>query len=185
MFDLIHIAQAAEEAAHAAESSGVLGTLGINLKLFIAQLVNFGIILFVLWKWVFGPVSKGLEARTKKIEDSLSDADRIEKEKTEFQAWREEQVALTRQEAAGIVSLAKQEAEKVRQELLEQTKAEQTKIVSTTREQLASDQSRAVQEIKKEIAGLVINATQQILEEKLDATKDKALIQKALKEVVL
>ncbi|MBX4188293.1 MAG: hypothetical protein KW793_04140, partial [Candidatus Doudnabacteria bacterium] len=45
------IQSAAEAGAHK-NSSGVLGTLGINWKLFLAQLINFSIVLFVFWKWV-------------------------------------------------------------------------------------------------------------------------------------
>src|SRR5574340_228833 len=93
---LIPVAYAAEEAASEASNQGLAGTLGINWKLFIAQLVNFGIILAVLWKWVFIPVAKNLAARTEKIEKSLNDADRIAREKEEFAKWREAEMTKVR-----------------------------------------------------------------------------------------
>src|SRR5262245_53133970 len=77
-------AETSQEAGKEESEGGVLGMLGINWKLFIAQLINFGIVLFVLWKWVFKPVSSGLEARTTRIEKSLQDATQLEQAKKEF-----------------------------------------------------------------------------------------------------
>lgn len=162
---------------------GLLGTLGINWKLLIAQLVNFGIVLFVLWKWVFGPVAKGLEKRTKKIEQSLTDAENIAKDKEEFTVWKNKELGNARAEAAQIVTDAKKEAEGVKASIAEQTKLEQEKIVAQAKAKMVSEQEKAITEIKGEIAELVISATQKILQSKLDPAKDKELIKDALKNI--
>ena len=57
------------EVTKEAGSGGVIGTLGLNWKLFMAQLLNFGIVLFVLWKWVFRPVAGALETRRQRVEE--------------------------------------------------------------------------------------------------------------------
>ena len=46
------------EAKQVAESAGILGPLGVDVKLFIAQLVNVGVVLFVMWRWVYKPLLK-------------------------------------------------------------------------------------------------------------------------------
>ncbi len=163
---------------------GLLGTLGINWKLFLAQLVNFAIVLFVLWKWVFTPVAKGLEARTKKIEQSLNDAESITKEKEEFTVWKNKQMSVARAEAADIVIAAKKEAEGVKTEILEKTKLEQEKLAAQAKANLIAEQAKALAEAKTEIAGLVVAATQAIIKQKLDPTKDKELIKQALKQTI-
>src|SRR3990167_8006954 len=127
MIDLFNIAQAAAEAT--AESAGGIGSLGINLKLFIAQLINFGIILLVLWKWVFTPVAKKLTERTEKIEKSLNDADRITKEKEDFGKWKETEMVRVRSQSAAIVAAAEMQAQKAKAEIEKQTKENQEKIV--------------------------------------------------------
>lgn len=165
------------------EKTGVLGTLGVNWKLLIAQLVNFAIVLFVLWKWVFGPVARGLENRTKKIEQSLEDATTITKEKEEFQVWKTKEMSSARAEAAAIVTEAKKEAEEVKNKILAQTRTEQEKVVEQAKAQLESEKDKALGEIKGEIATLVVAATQKILQEKLDPVKDKDLIKQSLKNI--
>ena len=186
MFDphiLIPVAHAAEEAAAEAGSGGVAGTLGINLKLFIAQLINFGILLFVLWRYAFTPIAKRLTERTEKIEKSLHDADRIAKEKQEFETWKNAEMGKARQEASSIVTAAQTEAQKAKQQIAEQTKAEQEKIVAQAKQQIESEKSRQLAEAKSEIANMVTSAAEKILRKKLDAKADQELIKESLAQV--
>ncbi len=176
---LIPIAHAAEEAA---ADPGIAGMFGLDLKLFIAQLVNFAIVLFVLWKWVFRPVAKGLTARTEKIEKSLKDAQQITQDKETFDTWKNAEMSKVQQEASGIITQAKQEAEQLRQKLTDQTKQEQEKIVQQTKAQLEQEKQNAVQVVKGQIADMVVGATETILREKLDDKKDQELIKQALQK---
>ncbi len=109
--DIIHIAKAAEVANEAAQA-GPVQLFGLNWKLFLAQLINFSVVLFVLWKWVFRPVAKGLADRTTKIENSLAEAERIAAERETFDSWKDKEMAQVRQEANQIIVEAKAAAEK-------------------------------------------------------------------------
>ena len=165
-----------------AEETGVVGMFGLNWKLLLAQLINFGIILFVLWKWVFGPVTKGLADRTAKIEGSLVEAQRITEERQTFDSWKQGEIAQVRQEAAGIITQAKSEAEKLRSDMLAQTKIDQDKIAQQMRGQLEQEKKAILQEAKVEIADIIVTASESILKAKLDAKKDGELIKQALKD---
>jgi F0F1-type ATP synthase membrane subunit b/b' len=52
-------------------STDLLGKLGINAPLFLAQLVNFSIVLLVMWKWVYTPLVKLMDKRAQEIADGL------------------------------------------------------------------------------------------------------------------
>ena len=58
----------------------ILSNLGISWPKLIAQTVNFGIVLFVLWKFAYKPILDLLEQRRKKIEESVTNADKIKAE---------------------------------------------------------------------------------------------------------
>ena len=180
---LFHIAKAAEEATHATQDTGIAGMFGLSWKLFIAQLINFGIVVFVLWKWVFIPVTKALEKRTAKIEKSLRDAETVELEKVHFEEWRKEEMTKARKEASDIVSSASHEAETVKTSILSQAKEEQQKLVERTKGELEREKMKSVEDAKKELAELVVQATEKIIKEKLDDKKDKALIEQSLKNI--
>lgn len=174
---LIPVARAAEEPA------GGIASLGVNLKLFIAQLINFGILLFVLWKFAFTPVSKKLSERADKIEKSLNDADRIAKEKQEFQAWREQEMSKARAEASAIVTAAQTEAGKAKQQVLSETKQQQEKLVSEAKQQIENEKTRQLSEAKSELANMITTASEKILRKKLDSKADQELIKESLKNI--
>lgn len=178
-----HSDEVATDAEHSEElDPGVVGLFGLNWKLFLAQLINFGIVLFVLWKWVWKPVTSGMEARTKKIEDSLNNADRITKEKEEFEVWKNAEMTKARTEATAIISGAKTDAEQVKNQILEKTKQEQQEIVAKTQAELNNQKTKVLAEAQSEIAGLVVQATEKLLRSKLDTKTDQKLINSALKE---
>ncbi len=173
--------EAAGNAEHA-EDTGIVGMFGLDWKLFLAQLINFGIILFVLWKWVFGPVTKGLSDRTAKIEGSLAEAQRITEERETFDTWKQGEIGKVRAEATAIISEAKQSAEKLKTDTVAQTKDEQNKIIASTQVKLEQEKQAMLESAKNELADLVVSATESILKQKLDPKKDATLIDQALKE---
>jgi F-type H+-transporting ATPase subunit b len=187
MIDLIHIAEAATsslaqvaEVVHTTPEGGVLGTLGIDWKLFLAQAINFGVILFVLWRWVLTPVAKRLEDRTRKIEGSLNDARTIEKEKEEFSLWKNKEMTKSRQDASAIIKESQMEAVAVKEALLSKAKEEQEALIKNTQAQLTAEKERTMREIKSEAADLVVASVEKILEQKMDADADQEYVKKVL-----
>lgn len=177
-------AQAAEAAHEAAEPTGGLAALGVNGTLFLAQLVNFSVVLLVLWRWVFRPITAHLQERSQKIEQSLRDAADIRSQKETFTAWKAEQTQEANREAARIVAEAKQEADALRHELLAKAKAEQEVLISSGQRLLEREQEVLLTAAEKRLAELVVLATEKVLREKLTSEKDAALVRKAVAEVI-
>jgi F-type H+-transporting ATPase subunit b len=178
---IIQIAHA-QELVQAAKPSAI-AVLGLNGKLFIGQLINFAIVLLIFWKWVLPTVTKGLQARTSKIEMSLIDAKRITEEKTEFEQWRNSEMSKTRTEASAIITKAQLEANQVKDSVIHQTKDEQQKLVDQAKKQIEQEKNQQLQSAKSELADLVTNATEKILRQKLDEKKDAELIKESLKNI--
>lgn len=160
-----------------------IALLGLDWKLFIAQLINFGIVVLVLWKWVFIPASRALEKRTKKIEDSLANADSIQKEKNEFESWKDGEILKSKKQASEIIKSAQDEAVAVKKSEIEAAKKEQFEIIENTKLRLRREQDVAVKNAKEEIADLIIVATEKIIKQKLNSEKDRELITKVIKEL--
>jgi F-type H+-transporting ATPase subunit b len=137
-----------------------------------------------MWKWVFPAVTRALVARTERVEKSLLDAERIAKEKAEFETWREREMIKTREEAALIIKETKEKAEQMEEVVLKKTKDEQDKILASAKIRIAEEEHQAVMRAKQDLAGLVVQATQSILEEKMDPVKDQGVIKKALKQIL-
>lgn len=180
MMEFIPIARAAEEAT---TSAGPAATLGLNLKLFIGQLVNFGLLLFIFWKWILPRVTKALQERSARIEKAMRDASTTEKEKHEFFAWKETEMTKVRSQAQAIITAAQSEAGKAKKQIEEETKDQQQRIIQQAKEQIEQEKNQTLQAAKNELADLVTNATEKILRHKLDEHKDKEFIEETLKSI--
>jgi F-type H+-transporting ATPase subunit b len=173
----------ATEAAAEQAPSGFIGTLGLNWKLFLAQLVNFAIVLFILWRWVFKPVVRALESRRQKIENSVKQAEDIEKRVYEFEASQEERLKKAYAEAEEILKKAASSAEQSRKETLEVARAEAEKILSDMKSAIAAEKEQMLQEVREELATLTVMATEKILRAKLDLRKDSEIVREILQSI--
>jgi F-type H+-transporting ATPase subunit b len=165
------------------EHQSVLGTLGIDWKLFLAQLVNFGIVLFVFWKWVVRPLGKTLTDRQTKIESGLKNAEYMEEEKKRFEEWKNSEMKKVRHEADHILRMTNDTANKIKQETIVEAQKEATNLVQQAKASIESEKVQMIKEIKQDVATLVVAASEKILRTKLDERKDKQLIVESLKDL--
>lgn len=159
----------------------LLNNLGINGKLLLAQIVNFLVLLFVLYKFAYGPVLKVLNERTSKIEKGLKDAEDAQKKLAEIAEKEKEVLAKARKQAQEIVAKAEEVAVKSKEEIIASAKQQSEKILSDSAKKIESEKTLMFQEVKKQVAELVISATGRVIDEKLDEKKDKEIIEKAIK----
>src|SRR3954467_12266796 len=113
---LQHLFLAATEATTA--SGGVLGTLGVDWKLFLAQLINFGIVLFIFWKWVVKPLGTTLTKRQERIEAGLKNAERTDVERKKFEDWKVAEMKKVRTEADKILRITTDTANQIKQDTI-------------------------------------------------------------------
>ena len=67
-----------------------------------------------------------------------------------------------------------------KEELLAEAKVQSDKILTEAGKKIEEEKNKMIDEIKSEVAGLVVMATEKILDEKIDTSKDKDLIKKAI-----
>ena len=158
----------------------LLNSLGINAKLLIAQIVNFLILLFVLYKFAYGPVLRMLDERTKKIEKGMKDAEASGKKLEEIAAKEKGILDEAKNQAKEIVKRSEDAAVKQAEEIVITAKDQTQKMLETAQKQIQQEKNKILAEAKSEIANLVMAATEKIIDEKLDSEKDKELIKKSL-----
>ncbi len=176
--DLIQIAYAAEEAAHqAVENKGFVEALGINWKIFIAQIINFAVVLLVLAKWVYKPLTSALNERSAKIEKSLADAKKIESDLKKLEETKAQEIARVKKEAQEIINEAHDKSEKNRQFLLQETTQKANTIIQEAKERLEDEKQKMRQEIKEEVTDLVVALTTKVLSKTVDEKIDKKIVE--------
>lgn len=159
--------------------------LGINWQGLLAQIVNFGILLFLLRMVLYKPVLNMLNQRSEKIRDSLQ---RAEEMKQAAERAKEEHAALVeqgRKEGQAIISRAEQIAARMREEAQTQARTEAEQFLAQARAEIERDKQRAIAELRAQVADLAILAASRIVGESLDKTAHYRLIEEVLDETRL
>lgn len=156
-------------------------TFHIDIKLIIAQLVNFAIVLFVLYKFAYGPMMKMMNERTNKIEKGLKDAEDSQKKLAEITEKEKEVLVEARKQAQEIVAKAEAAASKTKDEIIAESKQQAQKILDDTAKKIEQEKNQMLAEVKTQVAELVVAATGKIIDEKMDSDKDRELITNAIK----
>lgn len=161
----------------------ILELFGVDWKLLIAQLVNFIIVVLVLWFFALKPLTKTMQTRNDEISKGLSDAKAAEERLEQVEKEVKEKLTASKGEAAGILDEAKKQSEKSRQETIDKTKDEVANLIDKAKEQIASEKDAMVNEVKGEVAQMVVVALEKILSEGLSKDLDKKYIEKVLKDL--
>jgi len=158
----------------------LLDKLGIDWRLIIAQIVNFSILLFVLIKVLYKPLTKMLEDRRGKIEKGLIDAE--EAKSARGRADSEKQLILTeaRREALEIIQRSRAEGEAEKQRLIQEGQGERLHLVQNGREQAEQEMKNAMKEAEGSVGELVVALTKKLIGNVLTKEQDKKLAEKTL-----
>lgn len=161
----------------------LLSKLGIDWRLLLAQLVNFLVLLAILYRFLYRPVIKLLTERSEKIAHGLAEAARIEEESAKARETRERMILAAREEAQAIARDAHARAEAVRAEAAEKARAETERIVAAGKALLQNEKSAMLSEARKELSELVITATERVLRETITEEREQKLIKETVRAI--
>jgi F-type H+-transporting ATPase subunit b len=133
----------------------------------IVGLITFGILLFVLVKFVFPQLEKTFVARREAIEGGIERAEAMQAEaKAALDQYRA-QLAEARNEAAQIRDAARAEGQQILEELRTQAQEESARIVARGEEQLAANRQQVVNQLRGQIGQLAVDLAGRVVGESL------------------
>ena len=161
----------------------LLKNLGVDGPKLIAQLINFGIVLLVLWKFAYKPVLEMLETRRQKIAQSMDEAEQIKTELAETQAERDKVMAEANARAEKLIADAREAAKQVGEAEGQRAVKQAEEIICKAREATEADRERMMSELKAEIGRLVVETTSKVSGKVLTAEDQQRLIDETNKEL--
>ncbi|GEM_PF-148174 len=168
----------------AESSSSGIGALGIDPRALVIQLITFVLAYFVLRRYAFKPILKVLQERRELIESGVKIGEEMQKELVELDKQISATLRDARLQADGIVSEAHDAARDTVAEAEEKARQKADNITADARTRAEQDKQQMRKQLEKEVIGWVSDATEAIIDEKVDATKDASLIDRALKSRV-
>ena len=157
--------------------------LGIDLKIFLGQVVNFVILLFVLWRFAYRPLVNMIEERRTKINKSLDDAEKIKKQLNLTESESRRIISQSQKEAAKIIDEANEIASKQKTDMILEGQTQAERIIQSAKEESLKIRSQITTEAKREISDIVILALNKIVGENLNEAEKTKLTKDALAKI--
>jgi F-type H+-transporting ATPase subunit b len=132
---------------------------GVDWPHFIAQVVSFGIVAFLLQKFAYKPVLAMLETRRQQIAEGIANAEKIKTELARTEAQRLEIMAQANGQATKLIEEARAAAARVQEQETQKAIAAAEQIILKAREAAAQDHARMLAELKREVGRLVVHTT--------------------------
>jgi len=155
-----------------------------GLGLLIWTLVAFLIVFFILKKFAWKPILKGLKDRETTIADAISSAEKVKAEMAQLKSENEALLAKAREERAQMLKEARDTKDKIINEAKEQAKVEANKIIADANQAIQQQKMAALTDVKNQVGALVIEVSEKILRRELSNKGDQEKYIKQLAEEV-
>ena len=155
-----------------------------GIGLIFWMILSFSILLWILAKFAWKPIMKGLKERENTIDEALNAANKAKEEMKELKFSNEQLLKEAKEERDNILRDARHVKENIIEEAKEKANEEANRIVDNAKEAIKHEKMAAITEMKNELASLSIEIAEKILKDELSATdKQKKLIDKLIKDV--
>jgi F-type H+-transporting ATPase subunit b len=151
---------------------------------FIAELVGFAIILFVLWRFVLPLITNMVKNRQDQVQRQVDEAEEATRKLQDAQARFDNAVQQAEVEAARIRDDARADASRIREELTAQAEAEVERMLQRGQEQLAAQRDQTVRGLRSELGGASMELAERVVRQSLaDESAQTASVDGFLSEI--
>ena len=163
---------------------GILAEGGLTVEPYwvLVAIVQFGLLFWLLQRFLWGPVTKALDARAQRIREGLDNAEAAKRERLQMQAEVERLLNEARREASAIAERTTQAAEAAAAEIRTQAKAEGDRLRERAKTDAEQLHQQALAQLRGEVASMAVLAASRILGKEVDAKTHQALIERSLDE---
>lgn len=162
------------------EGTDLFTKLGIDAQLLAAQLVNFTILIAVLYKLLYKPMLDMFQKRKNTISRSLKEAKKIEEDLKNLEQVKESEMREARVKSKELVNRATLAAEEEKNRILAQTKDTSDKLVVEAKGIIRREKEQMLKDLEKEAGGLAVLMVEKFF--KKNMTKDEQ--EKIAKDIV-
>ena len=158
----------------------LLGSLGINGKLLMAQVVNFLLVFWLLQRFVFKKLLDFIENRKREIAKGLELKATAEREVERTKVLREDVLHRAQAEAQQVFKEAQDRSRAMEQEQLSQAKGKAEGIVKSAKEQASREQEAALKELQGQVRGMAFGAAERVLARTINKKDQEKLTEELL-----
>lgn len=158
-------------------------TLGIDPKFILVQAVGFAFLLFILYKYAFGPIGATLQARQDKITGDLDEAQARRDEMVRLQNEYQTRLNAIEDEARDKIQGAIKEAQAARDEIMARAQADSQAMLARGQEEIAAERAKSLTEARNQIVDLATLMAARATKENLSASGQSQIVDDAIASI--
>ena len=147
------------------------------------EIISFGILLGVLYKFAIPPIVEALDTRERKIRETIEQAERNQSAAEQRLQDYEAKLRGAAQEAEAIIAEAKAKGQRLLEENEQRLRAESDRIKAETTQEIERERRKALQDIRGEAADLALLVAEKVLTRSLSDDDHRRLANEALAAV--
>ncbi|MGG7176924.1 F0F1 ATP synthase subunit B [Clostridium paraputrificum] len=148
----------------------------IDVSVLIATLINFGILVLILKHFFWEKIQTVIQEREDYIEEQLSKADEDSEKARIYLIENERILKASKEEGNKIIEKKKDKANRVYSEIVEDANNEAKSIMNRAKLEIEREKEKAQFELKRQVVDLAIDLSTKALDEKVEETKQRELI---------
>ncbi len=156
---------------------------GIDWKLMIAQLINFGIVFFILRAFAYKPILKLLDKRRQKIEEGLAFAEKSKAELASIEELKANEMKVAQTKAMAMVKDAEVSAGKVRDQIVAGGEVEREKLMAAGKALIGEQKNRMEKDVYEKATSLVEMALTKVLGKTNFKDEERKMISDTVSEI--
>jgi len=157
--------------------------MSIHVPDIVWAIINFLILVAILNKFLYKPVTKMLDERKNEVVNNLNNAEQAKKDAEKLKDDYAKHLQNAKSEAQEIITKANKLGEETKNEIVTQARAEAEKVSAKAQEEIRLEKTKALAELRDEVASLAILAAEKIIVKNIDMKDHEKMVKDFVKEV--
>ena len=162
---------------HAFVLADIFSGLGINALAFLSQLVSFGIVFVLLWKWGLPMIIRTMDRRQAVIREGIENAEKAKRDLEEATARAEAELLEARRQAQDIIAQAQKAGLREQERIIEEAQARAAQIEQQQVARIQQEAARARAEISRLVVNLSIDAAGKVIGRSVNDRDNRRLVE--------
>ena len=155
----------------------------IEPGLFIWSILTFVLLLAILSRFVWKPLTEALDRREERIRQSLEGAEKARREAERISKEYDDKIARAREEVQAIITEGKATSEKLTKQVLHEARGKSEQIRKDAEKRIKAEKENAIVEIRKEVVSLSLQAASKIIGRNLTEEDNLSVIENSIKKM--
>ena len=160
----------------------MLETLGIHFPSLLIYLINFLLVLGILYAFAYKPILRLMDQRADRIRESLEASERAREEAASSQEAIQAEIVEARREGQRLMDQARETVERYRSEEMDRARQEAEAFVERAKADIQRERDTAIEEVRINFGDLAITAAERVIRSSLDRQAHEELITQVLEE---